>query len=166
MLTMPRIVATRPSAVVVVCSIAILCSSVVARAQTVDPGFNPGSNQIVEALAVQPDGKILVGGGFTGLGGGTGTTPINHIGRINPDGNVDLSFNAGANATVHAVTVQPDGKILVGGNFTTLGVGGGIVSRSRIGRFNADGSVDATFNPGANGNVYALIVQQDGKILV
>jgi Domain of unknown function (DUF5122) beta-propeller len=88
---MSRHIALR-SSTILVCAIAILCSSVVARAQTVD-GFNPGANQIVEALAVQPDGKILVGGNFTGLGGGTGATPINHIGRLNADGTVDVGFN-------------------------------------------------------------------------
>ena len=84
---MPGTLALRPSAIVA-CSIAMLCSSVVARAQSVD-GFNPGANQIINTIAVQPDGKIVVGGSFTGLGGGTGTTTRNHIGRLNVDGTVD-----------------------------------------------------------------------------
>ena len=91
---------------------------------SLDTSFDPGANGAVDAVAVQADGKILVGGGFTMLGGGgTGTTPRNRIGRLNADGSLDTSFNPGANDSVHAVAVQADGKILVGGGFTTLGGG-------------------------------------------
>ena len=152
---------------VVACSFAILCCSVVARAQTVDPGFNPGADQVVWSMAVQPDGKIIVGGGFTHLGGGTGTTVRNHIGRLNTDGTVDPTFNPGANSIVEAIAVQPDGKILIGGNFTSVGGGDGLATlRQFIARLNADGTVDMSFNPGANNVVYAVVVQPDGKILV
>ena len=87
---MPRSVVPRRS-VVASWTIAILCSPLVdtaARAQTAD-AFNPGANQVVATIAVQPDGKILVAGGFTGLGGGSGTTTRNHIGRLNADGTLD-----------------------------------------------------------------------------
>ena len=120
-------------------------------------------------MAVQPDGKILVGGSFTMLGGGgTGTTPRNRIGRLNADGSLDTSFNPGANGVGLAVAVQPDGKILVGGYFTMLGGGGtGTTPRNRIGRLNADGSLDTHFNPGRELTVSSpLAVQPDGKILV
>jgi uncharacterized delta-60 repeat protein len=135
---------------------------------SLDTSFNPGANSDVWALAVQADGKILVGGGFTTLGGGgTGTTTRNYIGRLNADGSLDTSFNPGANGAVYALAVQADGKILVGGAFTTLGGGGiGTTTRNRIGRLNADGSLDTSFNPGASSTVYALAVQADGKILV
>ena len=114
---MPRPIAPRPS-VFLACSIAILCCCVDARAQSLDANFDPGANQIVNTIAVQPDGKIVVGGNFTGLGGGTGTTPRNRIGRLYADGTVDTNFNPGTNGPVLAVAVQPDGKILAGGNFT------------------------------------------------
>ena len=134
---------------------------------SLDTTFNPGANSDVYAVAVQPDGKILVGGLFTGLGGGTGTTPRNFLGRLNTDGSLDTTFNPGASGTVFVIAVQPDGKILVGGSFITLGGGGdGTTTRNHIGRLNADGSLDTTFNPGANGSVYALAVQPDGRILV
>jgi uncharacterized delta-60 repeat protein len=58
--------------------------------------------------------------------------------------------------------MQADGKILVGGKFTTLGG----LSRACIGRLYADGTLDPSFNPGADGEVKCLAVQQDGKILV
>ena len=135
---------------------------------SLDTSFNPGANSDVYALAVQADGKILVGGDFTTLGGGgTGTTPRNCIGRLNADGSLDTSFNPGANGAVYALAVQADGKILVGGAFTTLGGGGtGTTPRNHIGRLNADGSLDTSFDPGANDDVNALAVQADGKILV
>jgi uncharacterized delta-60 repeat protein len=155
----------------VVAASLVLASATPAAAQAVD-AFNPGANSDVSAIAIQPDGKILVGGLFTGLGGGTGTTPRNYIGRLNADGTVDTTFNPGASGpsgaagVVYAIAVQPDGKIVVGGFFTGLGGGTGTTTRNRIGRLNADGTVDATFNPGANSSVYAIAIQPDGKILV
>ena len=53
--------------------------------------FNPGAGSRVDALAVQPDGKILVGGYFTTLGG----QPRNYIGRLNADGTLDAGFTPG-----------------------------------------------------------------------
>jgi uncharacterized delta-60 repeat protein len=157
----------RPVSRLAALGLAALGTCDIASAQSVDIGFNPGANQVVVTLAVQADRKILVGGEFTGLGAGTGATTRNHIGRLNGDGTVDPTFNPGANAAVNAVAVQTDGKILVGGFFTSLGNGTGLqTSRSHIGRLNADGTVDLSFNPGANGNVWALAVQPDGKILV
>lgn len=75
---------------------------------------------------------------------------------------LDPSFNPNANSDVFALAAQPDGKILVGGNFTMLGD----TPRSRLARLNPDGSIDATFNPSPNSNVNALAVQPDGRILV
>jgi uncharacterized delta-60 repeat protein len=120
--------------------------------------FDPGANNSVYTLLLQPDGKILVGGQFTTLGG----QPRSNIGRLNPDGTLDADFNPGADGLVYTLLLQPDGKILVGGNFTTLGG----QPRSNIGRLNPDGTLDASFNPGADDMVRALLLQPDGKILV
>ena len=109
--------ALRPSAIAA-CSIAMLLCSVVARAQAVDSLSIRARTRPINTIAVQPDGKIVVGGSFTGLGGVTGTTVRHHIGRLNVDGTVDPSFNPGTNGPVLAVAVQADGKILAGGNFT------------------------------------------------
>jgi uncharacterized delta-60 repeat protein len=137
---------------------------------TLDTGFNPGANSNVYAIAVQPDGKILVGGNFQTIGGGgigTGTTPRNFIGRLNTDGSVDTSFNPGANGVVYSIVVQPDGRILVGGNFNKIGGGGtGTTARFHLARLMPDGSVDESFNPGADWNVKAFGVQADGKVVV
>jgi hypothetical protein len=79
----------------------------------------------------------VIGGIFGSLGGGgTGTTTRQRIGRLNPDGTVDTTFNPGANsAGVNALALQADGKIVLGGAFTTLGGGGtGTTARNKIGR--------------------------------
>src|SRR5439155_1420656 len=133
-----------------------------------DANFNPGANALVRSLAVQADGRIVVGGWFTTRGGGgTGTTPRNYIGRLKAGGAPGGDLNPGADSLVTNLAVQLDGKILVGGSFTTLRGGGtGTTPRHYIGRLNADGSLDSSFDPGANGVVIAVAVQADGKILV
>jgi uncharacterized delta-60 repeat protein len=133
---------------------------------TLDAGFNPGADGPVRALALQPDGRILVGGFFMNLGGGTGTTPRHSIGRLHPNGDVDGSFDPGTNGAVWTLAVEPDAQILVGGTFTAVGGGTGITPRFRLARINADASVDPQFNPGANESVYAMAVQSDGRIVV
>jgi uncharacterized delta-60 repeat protein len=121
-------------------------------------GFNPGASNSIYALAIQSDGKVLVGGAFTTLAG----QPCSHIGRLNPDGTLDTAFNPGAGSNVNALAIQADGKILVGGSFTTLGG----QTRTNLGRLNSDGTLDDTFNASASSNVYALALQADGGILV
>jgi len=116
------------------------------------------ANDHVSALAVQADGKIVVGGSFTALGG----QPRDHIARLNPDGTLDAAFNPGANGWVGVLAVKADGKIVVGGSFSELGG----QSRGNIGLLNPDGTLDAAFDPGADDRVSALAVQADGKIVV
>ncbi len=133
---------------------------------TLDTSFNSGAGGVsyasVQSLAVQSDGRIVVGGNFTTVGGQS----RNSIGRLNADGTLDTSFNPGAAGPyypeVTSLALQADGKILVGGNFSTLGG----QSRTNIGRLNADGTFDPSFNPGAGGGVSSLALQADGEILV
>ena len=76
-------------------------------------------------------------------------------------------FDPNANGTVNVVVVQPDGKILVGGDFFTLSPNGGAaVTRTFIARLNPDGTLDAAFNPSADSQVLSIALQPDGKILV
>ena len=112
---------------------------------SVDAGFNPGAESQVVTLGVQTDGKILAGGYFKWMGaaGGPAKSVRNYIGRLNIDGSVDTSFNPGAGNVVNAVAVQPDGAIVVGGIFSTLGGGTGLATtRNFIGRLtNTDAAV-------------------------
>lgn len=139
---------------------------------TTDTSFNTGTgaNSSVYSAAVQSDGKVLLAGEFTSYNG----TPRARLARVNPDGTLDLSFNpgAGANGSPRTVLVQPDGKVLLRGIFTTYNN----IPRNNIARANADGSLDTTFNPGSgltgdggaisdfSGDLVAL--QPDGKIIV
>ena len=70
-------------------------------------------------------------------------------------------FDPNANGIVRVIVVQPDGKILIGGEFTTvLGV-----TRNHIARLNPDGTLDTAFDPNANNFVLVIAVQTDGKVL-
>jgi uncharacterized delta-60 repeat protein len=108
----------------------------------------------VKAIALQADGKAVVGGsgGIETPGGYTYVSLL----RVNPDGSLDASFHAemGALYSVSAVVWQPDGKILVGDSEA-----GGIL------RLNPDGSRDSTFDTRI-GRVHALLLQPDHRILV
>src|SRR5438045_3370834 len=88
------------------------------RGQSGLTGFDPNANVAIRSVAVQADGKILIGGDFTTLSpnGGAAVTP-DHIARVNSNGTLDTGFNPNANARVSAIVVQADGKILVGGFF-------------------------------------------------
>src|ERR1700730_15217903 len=100
-------------------SVAVLLAggAAAARGQSALDGFDPNANDVVNAVVVQPDGKILIGGVFTTVSGVT----RNHIARINPDGTLDAGFNPNANGNILSIAVQADGKILAGGTFTTIG---------------------------------------------
>lgn len=143
----------------------------IAQPGTLDLTFNPddigygngdGANQDVLAIAVQPDGKIIIGGGFASYNG----TPASYIARLNVDGSLDTSFDpgSGTNNYVHTIIIQPDGKIIIGGAFTTYN--GTIVNH--IARLNMDGSLDANFfsGLGANNWVESINLQPDGKIII
>ncbi|NDA66246.1 MAG: hypothetical protein EBY09_06345, partial [Verrucomicrobia bacterium] len=130
---------------------------------TIDPTFNVGTgpNNVVYAVAIDSSDRILVGGGFSMVAG----LPRNNFTRLNADGSQDLTYNAtgaGADAAVLALKLQPDGKAVIGGAF--LNVNG--AARSRIARLNADGSLDAGYNPGGADNlIYALAVDANTNVL-
>ncbi|QBB69067.1 hypothetical protein ELE36_00985 [Pseudolysobacter antarcticus] len=135
---------------------------------SVDAAFNPNANSIVRSIALQPDGKLVLGGDFTALSpNGGGAIASNRIARLNSDGNVDTAFNPNPNGPVSALALQPDGKLVLGGTFTSLSPNGsGAVTRNRIARLNADGTLDAAFNPNANSAVLALALQPDGNLIL
>ncbi|MGC2235338.1 MAG: FG-GAP-like repeat-containing protein [Pyrinomonadaceae bacterium] len=124
---------------------------------TLDAGFNTGtgSSTYVRAVALQADGKILVGGWFTIFNG----QAVKRIVRLNSDGSVDSSFSTVVNfaSQIEDIAVQPDGKILVGGGFS--------ISGSRLVRLNNDGTLETAFS-GFTSTVYKIVYTSDGKILV
>jgi uncharacterized delta-60 repeat protein len=131
---------------------------------TLDPSFNPGTgtSHPVRTITIQSDGKIIIGGDFTSYNG----TGRNYIARLNSDGSLDGTFNPGmgANSSVFASSIQVDGKIIIGGDFTSYNV----TSRNYIARLNSDGTLDLSFNPGAgaSNSVRTTSIQSDGKILI
>ena len=151
--------------------LAVFCTATAqsAAAQTpdgsLDQGFAPfvtGGQARVDAIAVQPDGKILIGGSFVQVG----DLRRSNLARLNPqDGSPDTSFNAGgANGVVTQIVLLPDNKIIIGGFFTAYNE----VARNGIARLNSDGSLDTSFNLASNAPiaVQTLVAQPDGKILV
>jgi uncharacterized delta-60 repeat protein len=129
---------------------------------SLDPTFTPGTgtNGPVLAIALQSDGKILIGGEFTAVNG----TTRENIARLNTDGSLDSTFKAGTDNDVRALAVYPNGKVLAGGIFTTVNtwVHNGIV------RLNTDGSRDLSFSASITDttSVYTMALQPDGKILI
>ncbi|MEY4939476.1 MAG: hypothetical protein RIQ93_1211 [Verrucomicrobiota bacterium] len=135
-----------------------------------DTTFDPSTSAAVTAIAVQPDGKIFLGGTFTSLlpnGSATGASR-GRLARVNSDGTVDTTFTADFDGSVSALALQPDGKLVVGGAFTGVGGAGAkeLVTRNRLARVGADGAIDTAFDPNANGNLLAIALQPDGKILI
>ncbi|MCL4177130.1 MAG: hypothetical protein KJ072_05225 [Verrucomicrobia bacterium] len=131
---------------------------------TVDATFNPAAyaNNAIESLAVQTDGKILIGGQFTEVNGFT----RNRLARLEADGALDLSFNPGAgfNSTVYALAVQTDGKILAGGSFSRYQG----VNQAYLVRLQPDANVDDAFaiGTGPDNAVYDLELMTDGRVLI
>ena len=128
---------------------------------SLDKSFNTGTgaNFSIRCVAVQPDGKILVGGFFSEFDGAA----IRRIARLNPNGAVDTTFAPQPPGRVHAIALQRDGKILIGGEMMEAKHRG----RNVI-RLNAAGGVDEPFGSMANYNreVRTIAIQPDGKVLV
>ena len=132
------------------------------RGQSALDGFDPNANGPVYVVVVQSDGKILVGGLFSTLAPNGGPTVTrNNIARLNHDGTLDTAFNPNANGFVLSIAVQSDGKILAGGQFTTIGG----QTRTNMARLDASTGLADSFDPNANNTVRSIAVQADGQIL-
>jgi hypothetical protein len=100
----------------------------------VDTTFDPSANSVVNSVDLQSDGKILLGGSFTSVGGVT----RNRIARVFENGSLDTTFNPNVDNSVFSVALQSDGNILLGGSFTSVGG----ANRLRIARiFENDGII-------------------------
>ncbi|MCX5889079.1 MAG: delta-60 repeat domain-containing protein [Deltaproteobacteria bacterium] len=119
----------------------------------------------VYALARQSDGKILIGGDFTGYRG----KYRGGFARLNPGGTLDTSFKGGIDGTyVKSIAIQPDGKILLAGYF-------GAVQQyacTSLARLNSDSYFDTTFKPivtkldGSVSDLKQVKPRQNGQIMV
>jgi uncharacterized delta-60 repeat protein len=123
----------------------------------------------IRSIALQPDGKLLISGEEFTLSGQS----RQRIARLDSDGNLDPGFDAGTNhkdapahiPAVYALQIQPDGKVLIGGTFTSIGS----AERDRIARLNEDGTLDTSFDAsgsGVNDDVNIVVAQPDGRVLI
>jgi uncharacterized delta-60 repeat protein len=113
----------------------------------------------VSSIVPQADGKTVIAGNFKYIDGVTQPA----IARLNADGTRDASFvtGTGFNSFPSKIALQPDGKILAFGNFTSYNG----VPRTGVARLNSDGSLDASFAPDVSGG-NSFTVQPDGKMLL
>jgi uncharacterized delta-60 repeat protein len=133
----------------------------------VDAGFaaRPGvQSERVEAMALQPDGKVVIAGGFDTVNG----SPRRAVARLMPDGALDPTFDTGTTVQGVAFTValQPDGRVLVAGYFTLVKANATV--HLSVARLHATGATDATFDleTGPERPVRAIALQRDGGILI
>lgn len=148
---------------------------------SLDSTFNPGTGlsqdgDIINTIAIQPDGKFILGGHFSQFNGVT----VNNIVRLNSNGSIDTSFNNGGigfidpQVNIADIKIQNDGKIIVGGTFSKYNG----ITKNNLVRLNTDGSLDNLFtpniiydipNPGfdpVRGYVTMINIQDDGKIII
>jgi uncharacterized delta-60 repeat protein len=127
--------------------------------------FNPGAfNSLaqVNAIAVQSDGKIIVGGEFTSIL----SFPTKRIARLKADGSYDGSFISGSgfDAPVNAIVIQPGNKIVVGGDFTSYDG----TSTARICRLETTGVLETGFTSGISfdNSIFTMALQSNGQVVV
>lgn len=128
---------------------------------SVDPTFaEPGADSVVLGLLPQPDGRTLVAGQFTQIGGSARAG----LARLLADGTRDPSFGAqpSSGAILHALALQADGAIVVGGDFSSVNA----TPRQRLARVAANGALDAAFDPNSGGVLWSAVGQSDGRIVV
>lgn len=129
-------------------------------------------NSNIWTVDLATDNGLIVGGEFDQVGGMT----MSYLFKMNPDGSPDTTFNTnlgtGFSGTVFSIIVEPSGKIIVAGNFTSFNGN----TRNGIVRLNSNGTEDTAFyedgvastgdGTGFNDQIRTLELQDDGKILV
>jgi len=127
----------------------------------VDPSFNPpafGKNSRVNCVAIQADGKILLGGRFDS----SFAPAYPNIIRLNNDGSIDNTFTAAPDYTVSAILVERSGTILIGGGFTKVNG----QPAAGVARLQSNGQLDPSFTLDTGGGaVYALALLADGRVI-
>jgi len=120
-----------------------------------------GFDSAVYDMQITPTGEIIVAGKFAHYNG----SPAPGITKLNKNGTINSSFNVGlgSDGLIKKVLLQPDGKIICIGTFTSFN---GVTTTGAM-RLNADGSTDNTFNiPTFSGELFSGAIQSDGKILI
>lgn len=136
-----------------------------------DPDFAPvfaassaGASAYIQAIVLQDDGKLLIGGFFSTVNG----QPRENLARLLPDGTLDEEFDAPVNGAVQAIALQVDGKIYVGGSFGQVHG----AERNRLARLHRNGVLDTGFDVGSgptggfDGTVNALATTLDQEVIV
>ncbi|MBD2715168.1 T9SS type A sorting domain-containing protein [Microvirga sp. STR05] len=161
----------------VMVAVTLLSLSAWAQQSIIDPTFPPIQatklNSItgaVEASTIndivrQPDGKYIIGGDFTAING----VAASRLARLEANGTLDAAFTAACatNGPVNSLALQPDGRLLVGGSFTTLAGSG----RIYLGRLLPSGTLDSTFTPASSAiatsyGIAQVLIQPDAQLLV
>ena len=166
----PKALATQPDGKIIIASQFLTVAGTpvvnIARLEpdgSLDPGFiGPSAvNGEIKAVAVQADGKILIGGTFDSID----TVGHHYLARLNANGTLDATFaDPNLDSTVWSIVVQPDGKVLAAGSFTMSGA----TARGRLARFTSGGALDATFaDPQiCNSEAREVAVQANGSVVV
>lgn len=129
-----------------------------------------GGNPYVSSVALQPDGKIVVGGGFAEAGGSARTA----VARLLPSGLADATFTSPLQPhssvsmqQANNLALQPDGQLILSGYLQPAGAS----QAQLLLRTTASGQVDTSFQPGAtdatgsNDYWFPVLVQPDGRIV-
>ena len=128
---------------------------------------NAEANGPVNAVVLQPDGKILLAGDFSTVN----RQPRNRIARLHPDGTLDAEYapGVGPDAAIDVLVPNPRGGVIVGGSFRTWNG----VSRNHLTQLESDGTLDPQFDAGARiissglpRVIYAIALQADGLLIV
>lgn len=132
-----------------------------------DASFSTSSTTLksIMALALQPDGKVVVAGEYTANG-----RPVTQVVvRLNSDGTQDNSFTSPAvgpasfSNLIRSLAVQPDGRLVVGGSFTSVGS----ATLSGVARLTPSGAPDPSFMPPMlTGTVHKVLLQPNNRILL
>lgn len=122
----------------------------------------------VFSLALLPDGKIIVGGGYNQI---FGTVTKNNFARLNANGTLDTTFNTGTGtgtsilSRIKSIALQLDGKMIIAGEFLVYNG----IARKGIARINANGTLDASFAVGTgitSSSGQSVNLFEDGSILL
>jgi len=133
---------------------------------TFDSGFGPNTNGPINSMVVESQGSsIYIGGSFSTISGAVS----NNLARVNADASFDSGFSAQPNGAVYSIAPQANGQLVIGGAFTSISSTNSpaaltVGNLARVAGGN--GAIDTTFNPQINGQVYAVVIQPDQKVLV